>query len=234
MLNHWVGKFDREDTVQRLKGREAKFAVEICLELNIALGTCFSEERDLLSQWRGYAQGGAGFSISFDRRKLEQVAKEAAGPAKTRLMKIAYGPQDTAEISEIIKSLHKVFGTDANSYSEGANGTGSMSLSFSPEKHGVQRETASSLFTAKNGAFKEEKEWRLFTFDSAENISAMNFREKGGIISPYIKLAIPTDVVTGVTLGPTNATPRAMIEFALRSYGFDCCVSKSGAPYRNR
>jgi hypothetical protein len=36
----------------------------------------FSEEDDLLSQWRGYCPGGIGFSLGFEFSKLEECAKQ--------------------------------------------------------------------------------------------------------------------------------------------------------------
>lgn len=34
---------------------------------------CFSESKDKLSQWRGYAQDGKGIAIGFDRGVLEEL-----------------------------------------------------------------------------------------------------------------------------------------------------------------
>ena len=34
---------------------------------------CFSESRDQLSQWRGYAQDGNGMAIGFDKGILEKL-----------------------------------------------------------------------------------------------------------------------------------------------------------------
>lgn len=33
---------------------------------------CFSERKDCLSQWRGYADDGKGMAIGFDKKLLEQ------------------------------------------------------------------------------------------------------------------------------------------------------------------
>ena len=75
MLDHWLEKFDRRDAKQRLMRTGAKAAVGVVLRYNVALGTCFSEERDLLSQWRGYANDGAGFSVTFDKEKLDRYCE---------------------------------------------------------------------------------------------------------------------------------------------------------------
>lgn len=41
----------------------------------IALATCFSDNPDVLSQWRGYGNDGMGVSIGFDRSVLKQIAQ---------------------------------------------------------------------------------------------------------------------------------------------------------------
>lgn len=41
----------------------------------ISLATCFSDNPDLLSQWRGYGNDGMGVSIGFDRSVLKQIAQ---------------------------------------------------------------------------------------------------------------------------------------------------------------
>ncbi|MFV1878164.1 DUF2971 domain-containing protein [Nioella sp.] len=112
----------------------------------LALGVCFSEERDLLSQWRGYAADGAGFSISFYREALEHIAK-GHPESKLELTKIAYGDQDQDEINAIVRVLHDAFGEDAKLYSE-SNGTGNLALDFGPngEKHSKYERAARSLF----------------------------------------------------------------------------------------
>jgi hypothetical protein len=200
-----------------------------------ALGVCFSEERDLLSQWRGYAADGAGFAITFYREALERVAKDHP-ESKLELTKIAYGEQDFDKINAIVRVLHEAFGEDAKLYSE-SNGTGNIALDFGPngEKHLKYEEAARSLFTAKNGAFREEKEWRLFTYGNLSSIGGVKLRGTGKAISPYIPITIPEEAVSQVTLGPTNQTPRHVLEFALKHNGLsEVSIRASHASYQAR
>jgi len=45
--------------------------------LNFGFFICsFSEEKDLLSQWRGYCPGGIGFSVGINLSKLKDCAKQ--------------------------------------------------------------------------------------------------------------------------------------------------------------
>lgn len=233
MLNNWLEKFSHRIVKERLQRSGAKIAVEDVLRQNVALGTCFSEERDLLSQWRGYAQDGAGFSVSFDKQKLEQFARDFEGVSLLNFKKISYGNQDWEEVNDVIKALHGAFGEDAAKYEEG-NGIGTMSLSFTPEKHQRQKEIAGDLFAIKNGAFKEEKEWRLFLFDSIDNIKNIEFRESRGLLSPFVRIKVPPDSIVGVTVGPTNPTPVSMVEAMLKKNEVEGPVSRSHASYRTR
>lgn len=233
MLRHWLEKFNSSDPKQRLRRRGAQLSVESILHHNVALGVCFSEESDLLSQWRGYAQDGSGFSVTFDKAKLQRFAADFDGGTPLALSKIAYGYKDLERTNDVVRLLHGAFGADADKYQEGKDGFGSMSLEFTPEKHRQQREAARSLFSVKNEAFAEEKEWRLFVFDSIDSIKSVEFRESRNVLSPFIRVRIPTDVVLGVTLGPTNRTPISMVEAALKVHNIDGWVARSNASYRN-
>ena len=232
MRNYWLNLFKPE---QRLERRGAAFCMDTASHERMALGVCFSEERDLLSQWRGYAADGAGFSITFYREALEAVAINHP-ESKLELTKIAYGYQDFDEINGIVRGLHDAFGEDAQLYNE-YNGTGSISLDFGPkgEKHEKYKNAAKSLFTVKNGAFSEEKEWRLFTYGSLFSISGVKLRGTGKAVSPYIPITIPEEAVSEVTLGPTNQTPRHVLEFALKHNGLSMVsISASNASYQTR
>lgn len=232
MLHHWLERF-RADPSKRLLRRGAQFAIERVLRENVALGVCFSEDRDLLSQWRGYAQDGAGFSVTFDSEKLQRLARDSGGGSPLALAKISYGYQDVVEVNEIARKLFSAFGEDAEKYHEGPDGYGTMSLSFTPEKRQQQKEVVRNLFTVKNGAFKEEREWRLFFYGSIDEIDNVEFRESRNILSPFVRLKVPANAIVGVTLGPTNRTSQTMVEAVLKTYEIKSWVRVSNASYRN-
>ncbi len=107
MAEKWLQKLHQKDRDQWLAARS-----QIDLELHdkVALGVCFSEERDLLSQWRGYADNGSGFSITFDKGKLEKAIRK--NKETLDLIQISY--VDTYEhaerVSEICRGLYDAFG----------------------------------------------------------------------------------------------------------------------------
>jgi Protein of unknown function (DUF2971) len=196
----------------------------------------FSEERDLLSQWRGYANDGAGFSITFDRAILEKIPRTPDLAMPLSFSKISYGYQDTTEISSVVRQLAAAFMDDAKEYNEG-NDIGRLSINFGPngEKHSIFMDAAKSLFTVKNGAFKEEKEWRLFSIENLNNIRGIQYRVSREALSPYLPLSIPIEAIVGVTLGPTNSTPERVVKAAVAQNGLDrVWVRTSNASYRNK
>lgn len=236
MVDYWLNLFLQQTfPKKRLERKGAALLLRTASHKRLALGVCFSEERDLLSQWRGYAADGAGFSITFYREALEQVAKDHP-ESKLELTKIAYGNQDHAEINAIVRELDDAFGEDAKLYSE-SDGTGAVSIDFGQngEKHAKYEKAARSIFTVKNGAFREEKEWRQFTYGNLSSIDGVKLRGTGKAVSPYLPIAIPEDAVSMVTLGPTNQTPRHVLEFALEQNGLsNASIKASHASYQAR
>lgn len=234
MRKRWLDRFIQAKNTpeQRQLRRGADRCIDMACLNRMALGVCFSEERDLLSQWRGYAEDGRGYAITFHRERLEEVAKENSSNG-LELTKIAYGGKDIDEINSIARTLGETFMADAERY-EAANGVGYISVDWDAARIPYEK-AARSLFTVKNGAFHEEKEWRLFTYGTLSSFEGVKLRGTGNALSPYLPVAIPTDSVARVTLGPVNKTPEHVLEFALESNGFnDVYVSQSRASYQTR
>lgn len=235
MRDHWLSLFRSERSPNSvLAQRGAALCMDIASDECFALGVCFSEERDLLSQWRGYADNGAGYSITFDKEALLTAANDH--PNWLELTKIAYGGQDYEEVNAVVRLLHAAFGEDARQYNE-SDGVGSLSLDFGPSgaKHQTFDEAARALFRVKNGAFREEKEWRLFTYGRLTSLDGVKIRKTGKALSPYIPITLPAEAVSFVTLGPTNQTPQRVLRFALDQNGFsDVGIRTSIASYKAR
>lgn len=108
--------------------------------------SCFSEEPDILSQWRAYADDGAGFSVGFSVDQLEAVKaipemNHARSIDTVYLIKVLYSQNKQHEL--ITKCIQRA---------NGASVVGSFD--------GI--DTLSNLAIAlKNPCFAEEKEWRL-------------------------------------------------------------------------
>jgi hypothetical protein len=114
---------------------------------------CLSESKDLLSQWRGYADDGKGISIGFRKAFLERIQD-----------------LNLAQHSSIVVSflLDKVFYDESEAIDMILNDIGlndfSLCTNITEEKQYLQIAMAKTAYEApfyKKNAFFEEKEWRI-------------------------------------------------------------------------
>lgn len=216
-----------------------------------------TENKDLLSQWRGYCPNG-GYSFGFDRSQLNDfitrfglsihrcIYDEDEQRKAIREQVIRFSPQDWGDIrsgkkqwdSSLIYGSRYMFNRLAN---------------LAP--------------VLKHHAFKEEVEWRLIkNFEGSgpenrplEQHPAFNyfkakpeaeksgdgqflkFREDKGILIPYLSLPLVdladpyqsvklSEVVIGPSVRQQLAKPAC--ESMLKSWGVWCPVNPSEAPYR--
>lgn len=236
LAQHWINRVNRGSREERQKRCAMRLLLDMAKEGNIALGTCFSEERDLLSQWRGYANDGAGFGLVFDFEKLTGLFGSFAEQEAVELVQIAYGNHDWDRINDLVKPLIDTFLPEISHFDcDPVTGQGSGRFEFGPagEKHIKWKNAAANLFKAKSGAFHEEREWRLLLFDTANDIQDLEFRSIPTGISPFRRQPIPLDALAGVMIGPKNTTPENLVTDALRTYGFShTWVRRSAASYR--
>ena len=82
---------------------------------------CLSENGDLLSQWRGYANDGKGFSIGFDENKINDSLFEPACACGMELAKMKYSGEEKVHVGnseEKLKTLIKSFYYKDSGFSE--------------------------------------------------------------------------------------------------------------------
>jgi len=214
-----------------------------------ALGFCLSEEGDLLSQWRGYAQDATGFAIGFNTDYLEGLCAAGHPLASTPvvLKKVRYSP---AEQKELLGNTYKRFqklaadsllrkaawsGTAGKSV-EQIRGEVSAFATQSDAVLGAQIQVFSDLYLLKNVAFAEEKEWRLLAPYLSFLPEALDYRHANSQIIPFrsYTLTAPVDVgIARVILGPKNKSPESVVKDFLHSRGFRrAIVERSSATYR--
>lgn len=131
---------------------------------------CFSEEKDCLSQWRGYADDGQGCCIGFDKKSLQQLCNSANGVL--RLEKVIYlTEKDLADYINEAASIHLKGLKDLRSWivdeitKDDENPETDSFLGFN--FYGAIEHTYSDSLKFKSCAFSEEKEWRLFLTNQA-------------------------------------------------------------------
>jgi len=142
----------------------------------------FTEEGDLLSQWRGYCSKG-GFSLGFHFDLLSQVAKTH----DSFLLPCVY---DTKIQKQIIEELLISF---SGKYDDALKGKQDDSDKLA---HKISVEFIIHLFALapmlKHESFKEEKEWRIVS--SILRVAPdIQFRANESNIIPYIEMALSKD-----------------------------------------
>lgn len=128
------------------------------------LACCFSSERDLLSQWRGYGDNGGGVSIGID-------AHSRFGPAYLRTRRYFRSPRSNRDLPtelcfhRIQYDTEEIQDTVMNLFSTFLNW---LPLRISQEQ--AARTLVRTIYPAlpffKSKAFSEESEWRCVYFPS--------------------------------------------------------------------
>jgi len=166
--------------------------------------TCMSEEGDMLSQWRAYAQDGEGVSIGFDADALgiesDIIAKFDVDPSNClSLIKVSYKKKE--EVDKYIEN----HAANLIESTEPPNGSAKLFSAL----------CAALDLTVKNKAFSEEKEMRIiYTPVSWVNeeskganspISNVKFRTTGPYLVSYHELDFSKkNAIKEIVLGPKN------------------------------
>ena len=199
------------------------------IESRLPYMSCFSEQEDLLSQWRGYAEGGRGVAIGFKTRALKQRMQPFFGEELPTnpgycngLAKVHYPDKDKLRnwLSPVLDRL----AVPQNCVDVG-KGLSNYALLF------------------KNPAFKEEGEWRIVATPQRKfvcgwsikdpNLSgALKFRHTEKGLSSYFQLPIQSTDITKVVLGPLNQSESIDVRaFLCARLGGRIRVSRSTATY---
>ncbi len=163
----------------------------------------FSELKDDLSQWRGYADDGRGVAIGVDLPSITSATKNhnLAWPCQV----IYNESENRQKVSEILTS-----------FVEQAEKGVPVSEALSRTYRWLAREAA----TRKNPAFKKEKEFRLVLYHPLANsllgeelfekdLCTINqrtpdvkYRCRAGRITPFIPVEFPITAIRDLWLGP--------------------------------
>lgn len=243
--------FDRllsQETVGHEEVSEIREAIAFVEGLFDGLGFCLSQEPDLLSQWRGYADDAQGFSIGFSKAYLEALAKaKEDGQPSIGLEMALYEP------SEHENALKPTFEKIKELIESGKLKKPKFGLISMLDEDHVRNKTQEhkdaikllwkaaigtirSVYRLKNRAFKEEAEWRLLSYLIKEEDDAALFRAAGNRIIPYREIELKElgmPRISEVYIGPKNITPNHVIEKFLAKRGFSgVTVRRSSATYR--
>lgn len=224
----------------------------------IYYSACFSSERDLLSQWRGYANDGKGVAVGFFTQDFINQNQHK----NIRFGKIIYDEETQKEC------LKKCVWDELNIIKK-ANGE----IQYSSFENALKKAIYNALYEIaffKNNAFKEESEWRLVCYFNYNNLN-VNVANKDGFkavcynrvsdfelkahndglitrkikfrcsdkkLSSYIEFNfqdVKKNIVSDVMIGPKSEIDNADIGLFLSVNGYDLSkikIRKSVATYQ--
>jgi DUF2971 family protein len=184
----------------------------------------FSEETDLLGQWRGYCPANNGYCIVFDAEALH--AATSVKLENCHLVKCVY--DDAKKAAQI----RKVFTDHWRKYQKVVD---SAERKLVIENLVLEITLLASYF--KHPSFKEEQEHRIVVVEPASGES-IKFREGRSSLIPYIEIPAPRKLIRKIIVGPNaNRTlaKRALETFLSNNFDawiLDVDVEHAKTPYR--
>jgi len=205
-----------------------------------------SEHGDLLSQWRAYANDGAGYSIGFSTETIKKragfgefVGLDPDKLSKTtanffQLMKVVYQTDEQRQIAEEFLRLAKMQ-FDAL---RGNAGDEDPSASFKVIC-GIRLQEF--LISFKSAEYEEEREWRIVA-PLRRTHAAIDFRITKYGMAPFVRVNIasreeldaPRLPITTIMIGPRNPSKsnRQGLHLFLSREKCEAQVRESGSTYR--
>ncbi|MGE4521925.1 MAG: DUF2971 domain-containing protein [Acetobacter sp.] len=255
MNDYQEGRWLRDQIGRRVSSSAQEFIPYLeATRIRFHLGpfvTSLSEDGDLLSQWRAYANGGRGTALGLSPEKLSipifQIDREQLS-GYTALCNVIYDTDLQEALADAVASIiNSIVSEMQGKY-------------FPPEAHpyifcaahiNMNLHYIEPLF--KNPAFREEKEWRIIRFPKSSlmntwkapsdvrlsdetEVTTLRFRTTLDDIVPYF--VFPEDntlgrMIKGITLGPLNRMRDHPLALFLSKSGLsDYVIRRSSATLR--
>jgi Protein of unknown function (DUF2971) len=188
-----------------------------------------SSERDDLSQWRGYARDGCGFTLGLSGSAIYKLARKDFVFTKVEydlnrqqnILRLAHDEIRDALLAELAKKPQSMFDV----YQEAA-------ITYDWV---IEHAAAAS----KHQSFRAESEWRVIMSTSNQNPEfKIHSRISGTRIVPYAELSLADAngriplVEIGVGPGFSSGEQIQAVEFLLREFDYKAKVYSADSPYR--
>lgn len=230
--------FQKHLAEQKLKHLDSPFniflnaldSIEDVLKQRAPLSFSLTEENDLLSQWRGYTKNGIGVSVGFQSSSLK---------SQFQILPCLYLQKDqNAYIEHLFElALTKFTETKEVGKHDKVHCKNPLELPHWDAINEAGSQFISQISVAcaiiKEYSFREEKEWRLISFDR----SNIEFLPKETYLKPIKKFTIePKGLIKSIKVGPNpnKNLCKSSIQVLLKTNLIDgVSLSLSDIPYRN-
>jgi hypothetical protein len=192
---------------------------------------CFSALGDSLSQWRAYADNGAGYALGFNGQVLQDAYAQLNGKrAENRsVFHLTYDDERLAALQDAI------IGAAYGHIRFGENGGGSDFLRDLSVQTSLQALLVSLFF--KHEAYADEKEFRFVTVEKAGSLEGMKRRVRPHELVRYTEFdwrALAKNALVEVVVGPAApSSAELFVRDCAREYHHRAIkVRRSKIPYR--
>lgn len=208
-----ITELDREDLDKFILGRNIEEN-----SLTNMYSISFSKSFDSLPMWNMYGQNGSGVCLGFDLNELNDFLNSNN---KKPLMKITYG------VGEYIDSLQKA-DEEMNIWKEYVKHVYKTNMNFIVGNFKMETEVQEDVDVKialdnyimlraivpndiKHPAYKYEDEYRLCCREFNKKV---NYRNRDGLLLPYIEVKLPLTALKLVAIGPTADKNKQMMSVA--------------------
>jgi hypothetical protein len=193
-----------------------------------AMNVCvcsFSEDGDILSQWRAYGGHASGFSVGFSGAFLRSVSTRE----QFWLVRCIYSEEQQRELMRTL--LEDVLAENVQARAQGKD-----------QRPGGNLPTYLNRYAPilKDPSFSEEREWRIITRPMDCHLDRYAFRPGRSMLLPYFRIPLEGDgrplEVESVIVGPTphEMQARRVVHSLALKYGLDGVkVVNTKIPYRS-
>lgn len=184
----------------------------------------FSQDGDLLSQWRSYSDEASGFSVGFRPRDLMPHIKQQG----VVLRRCIYDPEEKSAL--LSRTLEGILLSTAGREDDDSR----INLIVDRFMDAFLR--LAPIFKAES--FREELEWRVYIGPLSMTHPRVEFRKGSSMIIPYFELKLGGDKkpleIARVIIGPNShkELSKASAEAYLLKNGVRCETTQSEIPFR--
>lgn len=208
---------------------EMEKAVEGAEGMNVCVCS-FSENGDVLSQWRAYADGGSGFALGFCSAFLRSVTDEM----KFWLVPVLYQEHEQRHLirtllSDVIAEKFQIRAKSGGDYVE--------SLPLGGNLLAYLNRYAPIL---KHRSFSEEREWRIISRPLFCSNTRFGYRPGASMLVPYFRIPLCSEKINfkveEIVVGPTphpHESRAAVRGLMIKHELEEAQVRISETPYRN-
>lgn len=255
IVAHAIERLAARDELSSDAIEHIKKLMELFGSISDGLGFCLSEEGDILSQWRGYADDASGLSIGFSKDYIEWLSSKLKQTNEKKgsfsLLQVKYSEREHEdEVRPTYEKIKQLINDGAlRIVYKGLLLETRSDEDIELERKEIQKKFNAltfqfmfllpKLFALKSEAFREEKEWRLVANHVINYVDGgCEFRAIGRRIIPFVthEMLTQTDApqpIREVIIGPRNETPSWVVNDFLAVNGYSgVAVRRSTASYR--